>query len=310
MDFLDRFYHREDFHQSTAYAKVMEGIGWSTIPIDGSQIFVRQVGPVSLAKMQRPQRIDLPILAKLRSKVHLVHTIIEPPLTGELTDMRGRKHSFSFLTPKNQETATQYFKDAGYRVTKEHYAHSKTALIDIQDSLDTVVSKFPSKTRYNIKISQRLLCQYTIQSFEDTSDTQLQEFFDLHTEWSKEKKVMGYSNTFLRVMTRSFDTSGWFISATVEGKLAGLMMVLICDRIGYYFYTFSSIAGRNLHVPTGLLYQALKLSKEKGADIFDFCSVYDERYPGDHPRWQGFTTFKERFVPTPIYYPPTFDRWL
>jgi lipid II:glycine glycyltransferase (peptidoglycan interpeptide bridge formation enzyme) len=310
MDVLDRFYRREDFHQSLSYAKVMEGIGWYTIPMGGAQIFVRQLGPVSLAKIQRPKCLDLKELGRIRKKLHIAHLIIEPPLKGELIDVNGRKHSFSFLTPQDSLLVEAKLYEAGYKITKDHFAHSKTALIDLANSLDTILAKFPSKTRYNIKISQRIICQYEVTRFADISDVELQEFFDLHTAWSKEKKVMGYTNAFLKVMARSFPQNGWLISARVDGKLAGAMMVIIHDRIGYYFYTCSSIDGRNLHIPTGLTYQAIKLSKEYGADIFDFCSVYDERYPKEHPRWKGFTTFKERFIPTPIYYPPSFDRWL
>ncbi|KKU56867.1 MAG: hypothetical protein UX78_C0002G0047 [Candidatus Amesbacteria bacterium GW2011_GWA2_47_11] len=44
---------REDIRQSEEYGRYMERIGWKTIQFNKSQIFIRRLGPVSVAKMQR-----------------------------------------------------------------------------------------------------------------------------------------------------------------------------------------------------------------------------------------------------------------
>lgn len=105
-----------------------------------------------------------------------------------------------------------------------------------------------------------------------------------------------------------FDQKGFFLSAYQSQKLVGGMIVLIHDHVGNYFYTCTTKKGRELQVPSGLTYQAIELAKEERCDIFDFCSVYDERYPKQNKRWKGFTEFKRRFMPTDIYFPVTFTR--
>lgn len=310
MTLQERFCTREDFHQSVGYAKVMEAIGWCSIPVNGSRLSHRPLGPVSLAKMQRPKTIDLGKINALRTRLHMLHVIIEPTLTGTIVDGHGIRHEYSFLTDQETQKSKHLFAQEHFTTSSERYAHSKTAIIDLSENLQDVVANFPSKTRYNIRLSAKKDIHYQSVPFHTLDDSTIDEFFTMHALWSKEKHVTGYSDHFLRVVFASFASAGWMIEARDNGKLVGAMLILSHDRIGYYFYTCSSPIGRAKHVPTGMLFEALTLSKEQGADIFDFCSVYDERYPQDHPRWIGFSTFKDRFRPTPIYYPPSFHRWV
>ncbi len=309
-DVVTRLSGREDFHQSVGYAKVMESIGWVSLPLSGSRIAVRPLGIASLAKMQRPKIIDLGAINRIRARLRMIHVIIEPGLSGKIIGMDGKQHAYSFLDQKGFLAAQKIFANARFRVCGERYAHSKTAVIDVADSIEDVIARFPSKTRYNVRLSAKRGVLYTSTPFQSLSQREVEEFLSMHSQWSKEKKVTGYSDAFLRIMIQSFPKNGWMIQARKDALLHGAMMVLLHDRVGYYFYTCSTPVGRDNHVPTGMLTHAVRLTKENGGDIFDFCSVYDERYPGDHPRWKGFSTFKDRFAPTPIYYPLSFDRWI
>lgn len=309
MDLLDRHASREDFHQSIEYARVMEGIGWSSIPVSGSRFAIRTLGPVALSKMQRPRIIDIPRIRELCRRLHVVRFILEPSPRSICIDTNGKKHDLSFLTPADGDRSQEILRKAGLYQIHEHYAHTKTALIDLSSPLEDIVQLFHAKTRYNIKVAKKSGVEYTAVPFSKVTAAKKQDFFSVHEKWSKEKHILGFSNPFLDIVMNSFLHTGTLITAYKEKEFLGAMMVLLHDRIGYYFYTCTSERGKSLHVPTGLAYEAIGISREQGADIFDFCSMYDERYPAEHPRWKGFTTFKERFKPTPLYYPPTFGRW-
>ncbi len=308
MDVLSRFYSREDFHQSIEYAAVMEAIGWSSIPIHGSRIAVHQLGPVSLAKMQRPLLIDCPRLFTLQSRLRMFRLIIEPGVTGTLVDGKKKAHQFSFVDTVSAQKALSLFKEVGFHLSGQRYAHSKTAILDIAGPIDEIVKHFPAKTRYNIKISNRVVNTYEIDRFDVLSDEKKERFFALHTAWSTAQKIHGFSNSFLGHVITHFPKKGWMISSTTNGAYSGGMMILIHDNVAYYFYTFTTAQGKVTHVPTGLVFKAIELAKENGADIFDFCSVYDDRYPKDNPRWKGFSEFKSRFAPISVTYPPSFSR--
>lgn len=309
MDLMTRFYSREDFHQSTAFAAVMESIGWSSIPVNQARVAVKQLGPVSLAKMQRATVIDFRELKKLRNRLHILRFILEPACAGDCIDLSGKKHKFSFLEVKSSENTIRLFSHLGFSQTKEHYAHTKTAILDLSVGMASLMSHFPSKTRYNIKIANRLLNTYKSIRFDQLTTEQKEDFFKLHTHWSSEKKIYGFSNDFLEKVITCFGPKGWMIQAVTNGKYSGGMMILIHDRIAYYFYTCTSAEGKVAHVPTGLAAAAFGQAINQGADIFDFCSVFDERFPNEHPRWRGFTQFKSRFLPVSVYYPPSFSRW-
>jgi len=66
-----------------------------------------------------------------------------------------------------------------------------------------------------------------------------------------------------------------------------------------------SVLRRFLFAPTLLVWEALKLAKNRGAKQFDFVGVWDERIPNKFHEWKGFTKFKEGFGGAAQYYPLT-----
>lgn len=309
-DLLDRFCQREDLHQSFGYKKLMEKIGWSSIFVSGSYLSVRQLGPLSLAKIQRPRVIDVPKLTRLRKQLLLVHLIIEPGAAITLIPLSGKKVELNLLEQADLARCVAELKKAGLRISSEHYAHSKTMILDIHAPMPEFLQSLPQKTRYNIKLALKADVTYTTTVFSQLQATDFQEFFALHSRWSKERKILGFSEHFLTTIFDVFPTNGYLIRAKVGKDLLGAMIVLIHQGVGYYYYTCTIQPGFKYQIPSGLTYHAIAISKERGADIFDFCSVYDERYPNVTPRWKGFSEFKSRFNPVSVYYPPTFSRWI
>lgn len=285
----------------------MESIGWSSIPVSNARLSVRTLGPISVAKMQRARVIHFDKLKQLQWTLKTISLIIEPAPIG-VSIYNGKEIPFSFTTDEGQKNAINLFTKAGFHQSMQHFAHSKTAIIDLRNSEDELLKSFPQITRHNIKKALKSQVQYASIPFSQLTQTQQQEFHALHNSWAKERNIFGFSNSFLDVIFTSFPQNGFFISARHDGTLIGAMLVLIHDHVGYYFYTCSTALARSLRVPSGLTHMALQQSRASGCDIFDFCSVYDERYPRTNIRWKGFTTYKFRFNPTAVYYPPTFVR--
>ncbi len=67
-DLVVRFGERIDLHQSPYHANVMRKIDWQVDGDIGSQIYSRAVGPLTVAKFQRPKFIDPDRLAIFRKK--------------------------------------------------------------------------------------------------------------------------------------------------------------------------------------------------------------------------------------------------
>ncbi len=278
-DLVARFGERIDLHQSPYHAKVMQKIGWQVDGDIGSQIYSRSLGPLTVAKFQRPKFIDPERLAIFRKKNKTLTTYIEP----------GLNSSF----------------DLGIDV--EPFAHSTSSLIDLSLNEKALLLSFSQKTRYNITHSLKsnnLVISST--PLPKLMQAQKDVFYALHTEWSKRKNVIGYSRDLLESVLTSFDkNSTLHLAHDQHDTPLGALLILSYDKVSTYYAAFSSTVGYHNYAPTLLTYQALMTAKEVGSDIFDFGGTYDERYPRMYKKWQGFTKFKEGFNPTTIKYPRT-----
>lgn len=84
--------------------------------------------------------------------------------------------------------------------------------------------------------------------------------------------------------------------------LAGAL-ILIHDKISYYFHAASTPEGQKLSAPYLVVWEAIKLAKKKDCRVFDFEGIYDERFP--IKSWKGFTHFKKSFGGKEVEYSKT-----
>jgi lipid II:glycine glycyltransferase (peptidoglycan interpeptide bridge formation enzyme) len=83
----------------------------------------------------------------------------------------------------------------------------------------------------------------------------------------------------------------------------GGILLIFHTQTAYYWIAGATREGKNFFAPTLLVFEAMKLSKEKGMKWFDFIGVWDERIPKKNTQWKGFTKFKEGFGGSELYYP-------
>jgi hypothetical protein len=290
MDLVSAFSARTDYHQLPSYARVMEGIHWDVIPVSGSYVFVKRVGPISFAKLQRPAAIHIDELVSLQKKLHIAQLFLEPALTYT--------HEQGILLEK-----------AGFARTNNHHAYTKTYICDISGSESVVLRSFSKTMQYQIRRSLHVGVEYVSVPFAKLTKEEKENICTLHTAWSKERKVLGYPDDFLYALWNGFSNRGEMVLAYKGSELHGVLFLLYNGPIGMYFYQFSSNLGRkSLYIPSGLAYQGIVAARRNGCTIFDLCSCFDERYPTENIKWQGFSEHKLRFHPTPIYYPGAFVR--
>lgn len=281
-DLLTRFTTRADLHQSLMHKELMRLIGWQTIELTkGSQLFFRTLGPLGIAKIQRPMTIDLEKLNQLRKDKHIFTLYIEPGLT--------------------------YEKNNQLKWSVEPFAHSATSLIDLNLSEAELLASFSQKTRYNIGHTLRKN-EITIvtKQLDQLTPQEKTDFFTLHHHWSHERNVVGYSVSLLNAILSAYGQSGDLHLAYKGSTLVGSLLILYHDHVATYWAAFASPLGYKIFAPTLLTWKAIQTAKEKDGDIFDFGGIYDARYPKMYKKWRGFTKFKEGFSPTPLIYPPTY----
>lgn len=259
----------------------MHEIGWKTEVRGDSQLYYRTLGPLSIAKIQRPKSLDLSWLESFRKNHKTLTTYIEPGLNSALSDKR-----------------------IGFTV--EPFAHSSTSLIDLLPAEQNILNAFSQKTRYNIVHSLKK-SENRIETTQlgKLSEKQLTDFFYLHSNWSKQKHVIGYSKELLDGIIKSFFKSGDLHLCYKGSTLVGTLLILYYDSVATYWAAFASPLGYKTFAPTLLTWKAIQTAKSKKCKIFDFGGIFDPRYPRMYKKWQGFTKFKSGFNPTVVSYPPT-----
>jgi lipid II:glycine glycyltransferase (peptidoglycan interpeptide bridge formation enzyme) len=263
------------------HAAVLREIGWQTETHGESTLFFRPLGPLTIAKLQRPCALDWEYLRHFRRTHHTLTTYVEPGLSCPMDA-----------------------KLPGLRV--EPFAHSATSLIDIQGNSKSILESFSQKTRYNVT--------HTLKKGELTMTSTLlghlsvaeeDSFFSLHKDWSRQKHVVGYPASLLSAILKCFSDTGELHLAYAKGQLVAALLTLYHDHVATYYAAFSRPLGYKLFAPTVLTWTAIEQAKANGCDILDFGGIYDPRYPAMYRKWQGFTKFKEGFRPTVVTYPET-----
>lgn len=281
IDLVSLFASRSDLHQSPMYADLMRHIGWQVEGETDSRIFYRPLGPVCVAKIQRPKTLDLAWLKRFRLTHHALTTYIEPGLTPPLPSTK-----------------------LGFRV--EPFAHSSTSLVDLRGVSQKILASFSQKTRYNIVHTlKKNHLSITTTKLGKLSVKQLAAFASLQAEWSKQASVVGHPPHLLQAVLASFAKTGDLHLCYLGNKLVGSLLVLSHDSVATYYAASASDEGYRAYAPTLLTWTAMMRAKAAGCDIFDFGGIYDPRYPRMYKNWVGFTKFKSGFRPTIISYPPT-----
>lgn len=280
-DLLSRFSTRSDLHQSSMHASLMKEIGWHVEGKSGSQIFYRTLGPLAIAKIQRPQHIDFDWLKQFRGNHHTLTTYIEPGLSTKLPPQK-------------------------LGINVEPYAHSCTSLVDLAPSEQSIINSFSQKTRYNIVHTLKKNNLTTTSSpLNKLTKQQSDEFFALHESWSKQKNVIGHPIYLLKAIIKCYGKFSDLHLCYQNNELVGSLLILYHDRVATYYTALASDNGYRLYAPTLLTWTAMQTAKAKGCDIFDFGGIYDPRYPKMYKNWIGFTKFKSGFNPEVVSYPGT-----
>jgi lipid II:glycine glycyltransferase (peptidoglycan interpeptide bridge formation enzyme) len=270
-----------DLQQSSLYKKYIESLGWSVTAVDGSDVFYRKLPLIgTFAKIQRPEKLPyLPKLIPFLKKLHVRTVAVEP------------------TSQTSQEEFSRWVTGLGkfFRLTKEPFLPTKTILVDLTPSEESIFKKFTEAKQRAVRRAGK-------------HNIIIEESHDIKDLTSIKNKSAGM---FGAITTHGMDRM-WKLFAPEhaaiflaykERSCVGGVLLLFWEDIAYYWIAGATKNGKKLFAPTLLLWEALKYSKKRGMKQFDFIGVWDERTPKQFTSWKGFTKFKEGFGGTTLYYP-------
>ena len=193
-----------------------------------------------------------------------------------------------------------------------NYSPTKTLQLNLDLPLEKIYQQMSKEARYEIRKAKANKIKIT-----NSSDIDL--FADF---WQKNALSRGFWLPFkkeIRSLYEAFhknkenNQEAYLLFAHCYHDLnhsikpiAGVL-IIIHEKTASYFHAFSSPLGRKLKAPSLLIWESLKLAKEKHCRLFDFEGIYDERFP--NKSWLGFTHFKKSFGGWEVEFPETYTKF-
>jgi lipid II:glycine glycyltransferase (peptidoglycan interpeptide bridge formation enzyme) len=257
----------EDLRQSQEYSGYMKSLGW----IIDSGVFIKKIPlvPFYFAKWQRPEKVNIQTVNKLKNKYKKLLMKIEPLEQDRQVEERLRRW--------------------GFKKDKVPMLPSKTLIIDLETSLNKLLKEMQGKARYNLKRYRDKNLKIKILSGDQITEKELESFYQVYKNNYRRQKFWGLKYWQIKSLVKSFGKKAYLLKA----KEAGLL-ILVHEKIAYYSHNASSGKGRRECVPSLLIFEAVLLAKKLKLKTFDFEGVQDKRYKITK-KWKGFTRFKKSF---------------
>ncbi len=264
-----------DLRQTKEFAQYMKLSGWKVEKIDNCYVYLRK----------------LPLLPPLIMKVQYPQS----PIPFEKIKKLAKKHKpFQIqIQPLKMEPG---FKKYDYKLNKGSGHVTKTLQIDLTLSEEKILKQTKKDARYAIRKAKKE--KETIQIIEAQNLERFRQVWKKSVSWRKYVPSLKK----LKQLKKAFAKKAIFLFAPPFGGI----VLLMTNKTAYYYYAFTSKKGRRKLVQYLLVWQAIKLAKKHGCQIFDFEGIFDPRFPVKS--WQGFSHFKKSFGGKEIEYPSSFTK--
>lgn len=161
----------------------------------------------------------------------------------------------------------------GFRQAPESIQPQSTLAVDIEESVESILSQMKPKTRYNIRLAERKGVVVREGREED-----LGAFYQLLRITGGRDRFFVHSGHYYLEAWRAFAPRGMgrlFLAFYGDQMLAGLMAFAF-GRRAYYLYGASSDEHRSLMPNYLLQWEAIRWAKERGCLRYDLWGIPDE----------------------------------
>jgi lipid II:glycine glycyltransferase (peptidoglycan interpeptide bridge formation enzyme) len=171
-----------------------------------------------------------------------------------------------------------------------------TFWIDLTPGEENLMKSFSSKTRYNIRLSQKK----GVTAKEDNSDKAFEKYLDLTRETVSRQGFYAHTEKYHRLMWKILKEAGiaHLLTATYQDKIITTWIVFVWKKFLYYPYGASTEKHKEVMANNLMMWEAIKFGKKLGLTTFDLWGREEGK---------GFTKFKEGYNPKVIEFLGTWD---
>lgn len=276
-----------DIRQSKFFADFMQSIGWEIRRFDSAYVYLRKFPIIgSFAKIPRPSLIfDATKLSEFKKTNRISQLRIAPFITTDSVDA---------------ETYRNHLLSNGFKIDHEPFNPTTTIQIDLTPPEKTIFQQFSSAKRRAVRraIKNNVAVKESndIDAFIKIRQHQYRPLGFLITKETRTLFTMLYpKNASLLLAYTSAKQMQATASVYFQKEPIGGILLLLYNKTAYYWFASALPIGKKLFAPSLLVWEALKVAKERGCTVFDFEGIYDRRFPKAAENWKGFTKFKEGF---------------
>lgn len=196
-------------------------------------------------------------------------------LFRKMRKVAKRKHAWAiWVEPEalQGDIAEQRLQSLGYENKGRTVQPPRTVFIDIDGDEPAILASMKSKTRYNIRLSERK--GVTVRHGE-LSD--LDMFYDLMTETGSRDEFGIHSKAYYQRVLELFLPTGTvaMLIAEAEGETLAALLVFALGEKAWYITGASSDRQRNKMPTYALQWEAIRWAKSRGCTCYDLWGVPD-----------------------------------
>ncbi len=280
--------------QTTEWAEVKREVGWRAHPLTwnndagevvaAANILVRSMRPLgigpkmSIGYIPRGPMLDWNDQA-LRQKVlveieqftrenGLIFMKMDPDLELGRGIPGGEKAEENSLG----KIVTDEWLQRKWRYSVEQIQFKNTAVLDLSGTEEDWLKRMKQKARYNLRLAQR--SGVTIRA---AKELELPALYHLYAQTASRDHFIIREEDYYLGVWRRFINAGMAdaLIAEVEGQLVAGLMLFHFGKRAWYLYGMSSPLHRE-KMPNNLLqWEAMRLAKEKGCEVYDLWGAPD-----------------------------------
>ncbi len=187
--------------------------------------------------------------------------------------------------------------------SKKNHQPAETLILDLNQSLDSILAGMKQKTRYNVRLAEKKKVKIKISK----DPKSLEIFWNLIRETADRDGVVFHNKEYYQKMFETIPEANLeLLIALGENKPVGAILISYFGGVATYLHGASSSQHRKLMANYLLQWEAIKRAKEKGMIKYDFFGIAVNE---NQKKWEGITKFKKGFCLNcePVIFPGCWD---
>jgi lipid II:glycine glycyltransferase (peptidoglycan interpeptide bridge formation enzyme) len=176
--------------------------------------------------------------------------------------------------------------------------------LDLTKNEDELMKAMKSKTRYNIRLSQR----HEVKVSEENSPAAFEAYLKLMTETTQRQGFYAHTPDYHRKMWQILQPAGiaHLLVARYKNQPLVTWMLFKFKDVLYYPYGWSTREHQNIMASYAMMWAAIRFGKKQGCQLFDLWGTPGPNPSPDDP-WFGFHRFKLGFGAKVVEFVGTYD---